>query len=170
MKQAEASFRDIYNDSYQLMTSMLQSNIPVPKAYTNIVQFIVNADMHRFFTQDTLSIHELKRLANELEKWDIQLGNEKSFKFAASERIYYEVRQIANALVPIEQLQTLNAILETLQEMGFEPDIWKSQNLYFAMLKAAKKGKFIFPDDKWKAVFVQLGSLLKVKSEVSIQV
>ncbi|MEM9822323.1 MAG: DUF3536 domain-containing protein [Bacteroidota bacterium] len=163
LKQAETAFRDIYNDNYQLMTSSLQSNIPVPKAYNNIVQFMVNADLHQFFTRDLLNIGELKRLAKELDKWDIQLGNEKSFVFAAGERIFYEIRQIIYAGGSVEQIQSLTAILETLDEMGFKPDIWKSQNLYFSEARAYRKGQKAFSDDRWKTAFIRLGELLKVR-------
>ncbi|MEM8909018.1 MAG: DUF3536 domain-containing protein, partial [Bacteroidota bacterium] len=163
LKQAESAFRDIYNDNYQLMTSTLQSNIPIPKAYNNIVQFMVNADLHQFFTQDVLKISELKRLANELKKWDIQLGNEKFFVLAASERIFYEIRQIAHADGSIEQIQSLNAILETLNKMGFEPDIWKSQNLYFSMVRGYRKKQWVFSSEEWKTAFIRLGELLKVR-------
>ena len=124
---------------------------------------MVNADLHQFFTQDVLNIKELKRLAVELKKWDIQLGNEKSFVLAASERIFYEIRQIFHADVSLPQIQSLNSILETLQEMGFEPDIWKSQNLYFSIIRAHRKKKWVFVNDEWKAAFVKLGELLKVR-------
>ena len=163
LRQAEASFRDIYNDNYQLMTSSLQSNIPIPKAYNNVVQFIVNADMHRFFTQDDLNIEELKRLSKELKKWDIKLGNEQSFILAASERIFYEVRQIVHADAPIEQMNQLIAILEVLDKMEFESNIWKSQNLYFSALRNFRKGRKKFLNNEWKAAFFKLGKLLKVE-------
>ena len=119
--------------------------------------------MHRFFTQDDLNIEELKRLSKELKKWDIKLGNEQSFILAASERIFYEVRQIVHADAPIEQMNQLIAILEVLDKMEFESNIWKSQNLYFSALRNFRKGRKKFLNNEWKAAFFKLGKLLKVE-------
>lgn len=168
LAQAERSFRDIYNDNYQLMSSTVQSDIPIPKAYNNVVQYIVNADLHRFFTHQYLNISELKRLSNELKKWDIQLNNSESFKLSAGERIFYEVRKIANADVPIEELEMLTEILTTLKEMGFEPNIWKSQNLYAKTHREFRKGIRQLPDEKWRKVFLELGQLLKYRREIDV--
>ncbi len=170
LKQAESSFRDIYNDNYQLMSEMRSSNIPVPKAYKNVVQFIVNADLHRFFEKGTVKIKELQRLGRELKKWDIQLGNEQSFKLAAGERFFYELRTLSSSNVPLKHIQLLNEILETVQQMGLEPDIWKSQNLYFSMMQGYKKGDWVFANEEWKAAFMKLGELLKVKVIDLVQV
>ena len=163
LKMAENNFRELYNDNYQLMSEMLNSNIPVPKAYTNVVQFVVNADLHRFFEQGKLDIKELQRLARQLKKWNIQLGNEQSFKLAAGERLFYELRGLVSASLPIEHIQMLNNILQTLKDMGLEPDIWKSQNEYYHMMMGFKRGEWVFASDEWRAVFIELGKLLKVK-------
>jgi len=168
LKQAEKSFRNIYNDNYQLMSSTVQSNIPIPKAYNNVVQYIVNADLHRFFTHDNLNISELKRLSNELTKWNIQLNNSESFKLAAGQRIFYEIRKIDNADIPIEELNLLIEILETLHQMGFDPDIWKSQNLYAKLHRKYRKGIRIFPNEQWKKKFLELGYLLKYRREIKV--
>ncbi|MEM1321955.1 MAG: DUF3536 domain-containing protein [Bacteroidota bacterium] len=163
LKLAENSFRDIYNDNYQLMSEMLKSNIPVPKAYKNVVQFIVNADLHRFFEKGELSIEQLQSLARQLKKWGIQLGNEQSFKLAAGERIFYELRLMASNNIPLKQVELLIEILKTVDEMGLELDIWKSQNQYFSMMQGYKRGDWVFVNEEWKKTFLELGNLLKVK-------
>ncbi len=168
LSKAEKSFRNIYNDNYQLMSSTLQSGIPIPKAYNNVVQYIVNADLHRFFTFDNLSISELKRLSAELEKWDIQLNNSESFKLAAGERIFYEIRKIENADIPIEELRLLIEILETLHAMGLDPNIWKSQNLYAKIHREYRKSNRAFPNSEWKKKFIELGYLLKYRREIPV--
>ncbi|MEO1518016.1 MAG: DUF3536 domain-containing protein [Bacteroidota bacterium] len=168
MKQAEKDFRDIYNDNYQLMSGMQKSNIPIPKAYQNVTQFIINTDLHRFFAQEELKLAELRRLSFELKKWPITLGNEQSFKLAASERIYYEIKTIAHNQVSLDHLKMLNSIFEILEKMGMELDIWKSQNTYFSMTLGFRNGENQFPDEEWKAAFVELGDWLKVDVQTLI--
>ena len=170
LRSAESSFREIYNDNYQLMSSMTASNIPIPKAYKNVVQFIVNADMHRFFTQDELNINQLKRLATEMKKWKIKLGNEDSFALAASERIYYETQNLEFVENPIAHLEKLTQLMEILQELEMEPNIWKTQNLFFPMIKGYLKGTWVFASPELETAYLNLSRLLKIKTEKKSEV
>ncbi len=162
LRQAESAFRDIYNDNYQLMSSMLTSKIPIPKAYKNAVQYVVNADLHRFFTKDDLDITKLIRSSQELNKWKITLGNEDSFALAASERIYYEIQKLEHVENPLQHLQKLIQILHTLRKMSIKPNIWKSQNLFFPMIKGHLKGTWVFASKELEAAYMELGALLEI--------
>jgi len=165
LEQADLSFQEIYNDNYQLMTSMLRSGVPIPKVYRNAIEYVVNRDLHHFFEQDFLFIRELQRLEHELTKWKIELLDPQSFTLAAGERIFYEIRKIAYAQVALEHLTMLNTILETLSSIESDLGIWKSQNLYFSMLKEFRSGKRQYLSEEWKKAFLRLGELLKVKGE-----
>ncbi|MEL6924412.1 MAG: glycoside hydrolase, partial [Bacteroidota bacterium] len=164
LKSAEGVFREIYNDNYQLMTGMLQSDIPIPEAYKDAVEHVINRDLHAFFEQDQLKIKRLQRLAKELSKWGTPISDEQSFKLAASERIFYEVKKMAYSTVSLEHLQLVNNILETIQDMGVDLDVWKTQNTYFSMMKGFKNGEWVFTSEEWKSAFDRLGELLKVRS------
>jgi alpha-amylase/alpha-mannosidase (GH57 family) len=165
MRNAETAFREIYDDNYQLMASMASSGIPIPKAYQNVVQFIVNADMHRFFTQDELNIKQLKRLCQEIKKWKITLSNEDSFALAASERIYYEIQKTEFVDHPVAHIENLTALLQILKDMNIKPNIWKSQNMFFPMIKGYLKGTWVFSSPELEAAYLALGKLLEINCE-----
>ena len=166
MRSAENSFRDIYNDNYQLMSSMLSSNIPIPKAYKNVVQFVVNADLHRFFTKDGIDIERFKKLIGELLKWQIQLSNEASFALAASERIFYEIQKIEHMEDPVQHIHTLTEILGHLHVLNIDLDIWKSQNLFFPMIKGYIKGKWVFANKDIELAYMNLGKVLNIEFDI----
>lgn len=163
--KSDAAFRDIYTDNYQLMTGMQASHIPVPSAFKHAAQYVINTDLHRFFTQDKLKVKVLGKLADEIQKWNIEIGNEASLKLAASERIFYEIQKIASASSSVEHLQILNDIFETLSRLNIELDIWKSQNLYFSITKGFKNGNWEFSSDTWQDEFIKLGNHLKIQLE-----
>ena len=144
------SFREIYNDNYQLMSGMRLSNIPVPDAFISATDFILNKELHEFFDKEILDIEKLKHLAAEFKKWTIMINNQQSFKFAASERIYYEVKKLAMSDFSNHQIVLLNDIFEILKDLGMEPDIWKSQNLYFGMLNGFHNGDWEFSNKEWE--------------------
>ncbi|MEL6636845.1 MAG: DUF3536 domain-containing protein [Bacteroidota bacterium] len=163
LRLAEYNFEKIYNDNYQLMTGMLQSEIPVPKTYLEATRHVINRKLHQFFEEEHLNIRQLRHWARELRKWQVELEDEAAFQLAAGERIFYEIRLLAGAEVPLDHLNTLNSILEILQELRVRPEIWKSQNLYFSIMQERKNGKWVFSSQNWKDAFLQLGEHLKVR-------
>ena len=167
LHQVEANFREIYYDNYQLMTVIAQSDIPVPNAYLNAVQFIVNQDLHQFFENGSFSIRELKRLSEEFGRWKIELTDEPSLKLAASERIFKEIKKLEAGEVSLRNIENLNSILEELERMNINLNFWKSQNLYFSMLKGYQTGEWVFVNTEWETNFVRLGELLKIKANVA---
>jgi len=160
----ETATREFYEDNYQLMTGLQKSNIPVPEVWIDAAQYIVNRDFYRFFKHRRMSILELERLEEEFKKWNIPLSNEQSFKLRASERIFQEIKVVAQVQVDLENLERLNKILETLERMGVQLDIWKSQNHYFSLIKGYQRGEWVFANEEWKTAFMKLGDLLKVRS------
>jgi len=167
LERIETVFREIYEDTYMLMNSMRNSNQPVPEAYRNAVQFIVNQDLYYYFAEDhPLRERELDRLAKEFKKWELQYTDIQSLKLVASERIYRELRslnRVENALVVLEQLRFT---LETLQQIQLEPDIWKSQNLYFFLLRKHLEGAQKFSNQAIEEAFYRLGELLRVRTQL----
>ncbi|GJM34038.1 MAG: glycoside hydrolase [Saprospiraceae bacterium] len=163
IKLVESTFREIYNDNYQLMTGVLQSDIPVPHAYLNAVQYVVNQDLDYYINESNLSIREIKRLVSEFRKWKIVLNDEKSFKLSASERVYKEVSLINSTEVTLKQLQRIITILVMLEKMGISLDFWKSQNMYFSILQRFKKKERTFPGEEWENAFYRLGKKLRMR-------
>lgn len=164
LAKSEMAVRELYNDNYQLMAGMLQSNIPIPESWKNAAQFIINIDFLRLFEQENLSLRELKHLAGEFKKWDISISSESKVKLVSSERIYKEMEKVYLDQATLEDIQRLNTFLKTLSEMGIKPDIWKSQNVFFSKMKGYKNQKWVFLNDEWRDAFYELGRLLRVRS------
>ena len=163
LAQIEKDFREIYNDNYQLIMGMKNSDIPIPDVYQSALKHVINTDLHRFFDASILHIRELKRLAKELNKWNLKIIHPQTLKLAAGERVFYEIQKLEHAGVPESQIQSLVEILETVEEMNLDLNIWKSQNYYFPLLKSFKKGERHFVNDGWKKAFLRLGQLLNIR-------
>ncbi len=159
----ESAFREIYNDNYQLMTGVAQSEIPVPPAYLNAVQFVVNQDLDHFISNGNLSIREIKRLVSEFRKWKVKMHDENAFKLSASERVYREVKRLASSEVSLKQLGRIVTILDMLEELNIHLDFWKSQNVYYSILQGYKKGDWVFASTAWEEAFYKLGEKLRIR-------
>jgi alpha-amylase/alpha-mannosidase (GH57 family) len=166
----EASFRKIYENNYQLMSGLLVSNVAIPEAFKSAVQYILNIDLKNFFMGDSLAINELKRILNEFQKWSIGFSDESAFKLAASERINFELKTIDSGGMTLGKMQSLNEVLHILNHMKVKPNVWKSQTLYFDLLKQFDSRQRPYPNAEWKKEFLKLGDLLNVKTEQAVLV
>ena len=161
----EDSFRKIYKDNYQLMSGLLVSGVAVPDAYKSAVQYVLNIDLKKFFLGDSLRITELKNILDKINTWGVPITDENAFKLAASERIYSEIKLAEANGIPLSRVQSLNNILIVLNEMKIKPNSWKSQTLYFNLLKEYQSVTRSYPSSEWEKAFLQLGDLLDVKTK-----
>ncbi len=167
LQKVEKSFREIYNENYLLMTGMLESDIPIPQAYNSAVEFVVNHDLHTFFSNGSFgNIRELRRLVEEFRKWNVRFSDEQSLSLSISERIYQEIKMLEEergGSLSRSKLVHLNEVLESLRQLGIDPNAWKSQNYYFTLLDKYKLAELVIEDQQTLADFFQLGELLNIQ-------
>lgn len=158
----EYTFREIYNENYQLMSSHQRSAIPVPAPFLNAVQFILNHDLRHFFTNTQWSIQELKRLLSEFAKWSVPIEDESGLALAAGNRLHSELQTVLAIGIPdsLSKLHQLQMVVQSLNHMNIDIDFWKVQNLYYSMRRNYLKLEPELKNKEWEKVFFQLGQLL----------
>ena len=163
MEEAEYIMRRVYQDNYQLMSDLKRNQLPLPGSFLNIAHHTINSRLHRYFQQDVLDLVELKQLAHELERWGVGITYAPNFELEASERIFYEVKTIQYNRVGVQDLKMLKSILDILDRMGVELNVWKSQNLYYAMEQERLQGDWSYPNEEWKTAYEALGTTLMIR-------
>ncbi len=164
LRSVENSFRKIYENNYQLMVGLQQSSVmKVPEAFNDAAQYVLNADLRRFFEQSDLDMNDLYHILEELQKWHIGITEPEAFKLAASERIFTEMQLLKLPDAPLSKVLLLVEILNILAQMKVQPNIWKSQNYYFALLQDFQNNARMYPDTAWQNAFLRLGTLLMLK-------
>lgn len=153
-EKALQSFKDIYNDNYQLMSGMLNANIPIPAAYKSVLSFVLNQDLIALLEHDSFSISQLEQTLNEMKKWEVSIENEPEVQLNLSDRLFSEIKKLNFEDENSPKAKELCLLLELFNQAGFHIDLWKSQNLYFK--KAAKVS------NKSEDIF-QLGNLLNIQ-------
>ncbi|MEZ4920416.1 MAG: DUF3536 domain-containing protein [Saprospiraceae bacterium] len=163
---AETSFRSVFNDNYQLITEMAESGIEVPDAWRNIAGYILNLDLKRFFENGNLrDIRQLEQVLQDLSRWNLTISDKEALNLTISERVYREISDIQDDVASLSRIQWLTQVLLLVQTMGIEPDIWRSQNVFYLITKGYRKKQWEFLNEEWKEVFEELASLLKVRLE-----
>jgi alpha-amylase/alpha-mannosidase (GH57 family) len=164
---AEANFRNVFNDNYQLMAGLEDTGLSVPDAWRNIAAYVLNSDLLHFFQNgDTKDTRTLRRIADDLTRWNIELTDLEAVQHAIGERVYREIEKIDLDESSAPRVEWLNEVLDIVQKMDLKPLVWKSQNVFYLLTKGYRKGQWVFVNDEWKAAFERLAELLKVRLKV----
>jgi len=164
LAMAESTFRDVFNDNYQLMTGLEEAGLPVPDAWRNIAAYVLNSDLLTYFKNgEVRDTRILRRVTDDLLRWNIKLADEEVVRHAIGERVYKEIEKIEHDQSSPARIEWLNDVLEIVQKLNFKPVIWKSQNVFYLLTKGYRKGEWVFVNEEWKAAFERLAVLLKVR-------
>ena len=79
------------------------------------------------------------------------------------ENIKSDLYSTKNSFNTYNTLKNINKTLKILRGMGVKPEIWKSQNLYFSLLKKHSNGEIKLENGKTKDEFRRLGNSLEVR-------
>jgi alpha-amylase/alpha-mannosidase (GH57 family) len=162
---AEANFRNVFNDNYQLMTGLQEAGLPLPDAWRNIASYVLNSELLDFFEYpDTLDPRRLRRIADDIGRWQIKLADVESARHAASERIFEEVNKISLHETSLPRLHWLSEVLDVLNtQLDLKPSIWRSQNVFYLFTKGYRKGLWVFADTASQEAFERLAEQLRVR-------
>ncbi|MBV6443428.1 MAG: DUF3536 domain-containing protein [Haliscomenobacteraceae bacterium CHB4] len=165
---AESSLRDVFNDSYQLMAGLEENDLPLPDAWRNIAAYVLNSDLLHFFENGEIKdTRTLRRIAEDLKRWNVKLTDEEAVRHAVSERIYREIEKINMDMSSAPRVEWLSGVLHIVQEMHLKPVVWKSQNIFYLLTKGYRKGEWVFVNEAWQEAFEHLAKLLKVRLKVA---
>jgi alpha-amylase/alpha-mannosidase (GH57 family) len=165
---AESNFRNVFNDNYQLMTALQESELSLPDAWRNIASYVLNADLLNFFDgNDIKDPRNLLRMAADMKRWNIKISDEDSLQHSIGERIYREIEKIEMDESSLPRVQWLNQVLGIVNDLKIKPTIWRSQNVFYLLTKGYRKGQWVFVNNDWKNAIENLATLLKVRLKQS---
>lgn len=163
MAELESSLRRSYNRDYPLINALSTNNIPIPTAYKTTFEYILNADLVRILQSDKINIKEMERIAAEMERWILKVEDTGKLSRLAGESIYKELKRINSERENVKRIQRLNRMFPILEKFNLEPNLHKSQNLYFEMSIENKDKHLAEKESEWVDYFNLLGANLGVK-------
>ncbi len=134
-EQAEAAFKQIYDRNYNLMNVLQRVNIHMPMLFRKNLELVINNQLRRIFQEPDIKAAEVKRLSDEVNKWQISL-DEEAIAFVATEKLNAMFLAYASHPEELTTLINLYQILQHLSELGIQPDLWKLQNQAFQLAKS----------------------------------
>ena len=165
----EASFRDVYEKNYPLMSFLQSIQMPLPTALSVASEYTVNLDLIKAFGEEELNTEKLQGLINEVKKWSFKVDHGGTLGFVAASWINSLMQKAEQRPDEMSILEKVENVLNSLSSLSVELDLWKAQNEYFSIKKKlwgvmqgrAEKGDGLAK--RWVEVFHELGSRLHVK-------
>jgi len=134
LKQAEDSYKKIYNRNYNLMNVLRGAALPVPQMLEKNLAIVINNEMKDFFQSTKLFPAKLEKLAKEVALWNVELDR-KEIAYAATDKLYQVVAELPNNWNNTKYLSNLNRVLEVLNILEIKFGTLRAQNELFLLRK-----------------------------------
>jgi alpha-amylase/alpha-mannosidase (GH57 family) len=164
----EAAYRRIYENNITIMNFYHDLQHKIPRPFLAAAEYIINVDLKRVFDDPVIDKARLRRLIDEISRWDINV-DKTTIGFRASSWLSMMMEHLVENP---DQVQVQEQIIETLEiiaPLSLQLDLWKAQNRYFAVYEKAfreqeiKAGKGDESSSAWLDTFTRLGGFLNVK-------
>jgi alpha-amylase/alpha-mannosidase (GH57 family) len=168
LEQAEASYRQIYENYGPLMLFLEDLRIPLPKALATAAEFVVNSSLRRMLEAAELDLDRVGELLSEAVLRRIAL-DQATLAFAMRGSIERTAERLAAQPEELGRLEQLLSAVRLARFMPFEVELWKVQNIFYSLLHSTHRALSDRADrgeaeaQRWVEVFLALGSELSVK-------
>ncbi|MFP4081852.1 MAG: DUF3536 domain-containing protein [Candidatus Aminicenantes bacterium] len=134
LKELEGYFRQIYEHHYPVMKAMKDMKIPLPKALSTPVEFILNTDLRKLLESETIDLEEIKKLVEEFRTWPFQ-PDQTIFSFVACQKIDSLMKELSQKPDDLSLLKVIEELFRISHDLSLRLNLWKSQNMYFSLAK-----------------------------------
>lgn len=135
LANVEFTFKQIYENHYAIMQAMKEANTPIPKAIKTVLEYAINADFRKtFLASEKIEEAKFKHLAEEAKKWQVEIDG-KMIGLLGSQKITNMMNDLKKNPADLDLLKDLCTVIENLQKLDIDINLWKAQNAIFEMHK-----------------------------------
>ncbi|WP_287158527.1 DUF3536 domain-containing protein [Chloroflexus sp.] len=168
LAEAEAAYRQIYENHAPLMRFLASMGMPVPREFQIAAEFAINTELRRLFEAEPLDFDRINSLLREAQRSGVTLDSE-GLSYALSRTIRSISEQFQ--LTPEDRglLTQLDAAVGLARSLPFEVDVWHTQNVYYELLQTVypqmkiEAGEGYADAHTWLRLFRALGVKLRFR-------
>ncbi|MEW6614549.1 MAG: DUF3536 domain-containing protein [Thermodesulfobacteriota bacterium] len=169
LDEAEASFRQIYEDNYGIMNFLHEVSYPLPSPLLAATELILNTDIRKVLEEEKPDLDKLKQLISAVKRWTVNI-DKPTLSFAANSMINTLSEKLNLNSNDLSIIETLEHTIRLLRLLALELDLSTSQNIYFRIGQTVLHDKLKEREEnrdekaeKWLDAFYKLGHQLHVK-------
>ena len=170
LSEIEQVFRQLYEHHYPPMRFLTEMGNPLPKAFKDAAEFILNTDLRRALDADEIDVPRIKSLVATAHTWGSELDSE-GHGYLLQKTLTCMMRGVFDNPDDEALLERLSVAVRMADSLPFPLDLGQVQTLYYRMLptaRAERKAQAEAGDEAakaWLERFDVLGELLKVRAE-----
>ncbi len=170
LAEIAADYRHIYERHAPLMLFLKDLNIPQPKALYTATEFVLNTSLRYALAEDEPDLERIKAILNEARIFKVPLDGA-SLGYIIKKSLEKMGERLSKNPEDISLIKRLDSFAGLILTLPFEVDLWKIQNIYYAVLQKnypelqAKETQENESLRTWIAHFEALGDKLKVKRD-----
>jgi hypothetical protein len=168
LSEIEAVYHQVYEHHYPPMRFLSELGNPIPKSFHSAAEFILNNELRKAVSGDTLDPERIKSLLDETQTWKVELDSE-GLSYFLQHTLEQMIARLVDTPEDMNLLKELLAAMEITRSVPFTVDLWKVQNLYHEMLQSTypEIQKRVERQDEaakaWLAEFNSLGKQLSIR-------
>lgn len=168
LAEAEAAYRQIYENHAPLMRFLASMGMPVPREFQIAAEFAINTELRRLFESEPLDFDRINSLLREAQRSGVTLDSA-GLSYALSRTIRSIGERFQRTPGDRNLLSQLDAAVGLARALPFEVDVWHAQNTYYALLQtvypqmSAEAGEGYADAHAWLRLFRALGVKLRFR-------
>ena len=162
LRDAESSFRQLYEQHAPLMRFLGELGTPPPKVLHMTAEFVLNASLRRAFEEENFDLERIRALLDAAQRERVTLDSA-GLSYALRHSLERMIQRLQAGPAELESLERLEAAVDLARSLPFEVDLWEVQNRYYQMLQQVRPEFQARDDDasrNWLAHFDRLGEKL----------
>ena len=165
----EQVFRQVYEHSFSSMRFMTEMGNPLPKAFKDAAEFIINTDLRRLLSAESCDTAAIKSLVDNARTWNSELDNE-GHGYLLQNALTRMITRFAQEPDNIDLLERLIEAIELSRGLPFPVDLGKVQTTYYRMLDTTRQERKAAAESRdeaaqeWLEKFHILGNQLMVRT------
>lgn len=168
LKDVRANFRRMLDQNFAIMNFLAELRRPLPRALVDAAEAVLNDELIDVFANEEVDLAQVNRLATNLKRWNIPLDRG-ALGLAAEHHITQAMERAALEPHDRTPLERLEELMESLNRLSLDLNLWVAQNIYFTLHRTihpgmAERAQTGDPLAKrWLEAFTSLAPLLSIK-------
>lgn len=134
LEEAERMLGWVDERNEALMGVIRQVNLPLPLILRKNMEAVVNHRLRRLLESEEPDQVEMRRLVQRVRQWQLPLELE-VHRYLSAQRLPALLNRYAENPAEPSWLVKLHILLQQLDELGVDPDVWDTQNLLYRLAR-----------------------------------
>jgi len=144
LAEAEAAYRQLYENHAPLMRFLSELWIPLPKSFQGAAEFYLNTSLRRALEAEPFDRARIAALLEEAKGLRVPVEGI-SLGYSLKTMIDHLAEQLRGQPTELSLLQQFEVMVGLARSLPFEVDLWKAQNIFFDLQRQ------VYPDLRERA-------------------